>query len=207
MMGRAEENPVGLFGDPGVQPRHAVIERRADGYALKNLAVQAGTFINGSRVETAMLHDGDRIKISNYELSFRERAAAPGRLAEVQPRAPLGVAAPAPVTTSAGIPASAPEAARVSGGAAYLIAANGERIALRAGTGTQVGRALDNDIVVNDASVSRHHAVIEAVNGAFVVRDLGSQNGTWIRGERISQAPVGEGDVIKFGDTVYIFHG
>jgi ABC transport system ATP-binding/permease protein len=206
MMGRAEENPVGLFGDPGVQPRHAVIERRADGYALKNLAVQTGTFINGNRVETAVLHDGDRIKISNYELSFRERAGTPGRLAEVQPRVPLGVAAPAPVTASAATPPSAPDAARISAGAAYLIAANGERITLRAGTGTQVGRALDNDIVVNDASVSRHHAVIEALNGAFTVRDLGSQNGTWMRGERINQAPITEGDVIKFGDTIYTFH-
>jgi hypothetical protein len=57
MIGRAEENAVGLFGDPGVQPRHAVIERRADGYALKNLGVQEGTFVNGQRIETAELND------------------------------------------------------------------------------------------------------------------------------------------------------
>src|SRR5262249_27509632 len=46
-IGRAEENPVGLFGDPRVQPRHAVIERRGPDYVLKNLAVQDGSFVNG----------------------------------------------------------------------------------------------------------------------------------------------------------------
>ena len=48
--------------------------------------------------------------------------------------------------------------------------------------------------------------MIEALNGAYVVRDLGSQNGTWMRGERISQSPIGEGDAIKFGDAIYTFH-
>ncbi len=75
MIGRAEENAVGLFGDPGVQARHAVIERRAEGYVLKNLAVQAGTLLNGVRAETAPLHEADRITISNYELSFHLRPA------------------------------------------------------------------------------------------------------------------------------------
>ena len=58
-IGRAEENPVGLFGDPSVQRRHAIIERRGADYVIKNLAVQAGTFVNGNRVESVDLHDGD----------------------------------------------------------------------------------------------------------------------------------------------------
>src|SRR5713101_4288070 len=89
MVGRAEENAVGLFGDPGVQPRQAVIERRATGYALKNLAVQEGTFVNGQRIETTELHDGDRIRIGNYELSFHLRQGAQaGRLVTQRPSMP-----------------------------------------------------------------------------------------------------------------------
>ena len=51
-IGRAEENPVGLFGDPSVQARHAVIERRGADYVIRNLAVQEGTFVNGNRIES-----------------------------------------------------------------------------------------------------------------------------------------------------------
>ena len=77
-VGRAEENVVGLFGDSGVQPRHAVIERQGNDYVLKNLAVQQGVFVNGNRIETAALNEGDRIKISDYELSFHLKRASAG---------------------------------------------------------------------------------------------------------------------------------
>ncbi|MGA8794305.1 FHA domain-containing protein, partial [Candidatus Binatus sp.] len=72
-IGRAEENPVGLFGDPAVQPRHAVIERRGADYMIRNLAVQDGTFVNGNRIESVDLRDGDRINIGGYEILFHLR--------------------------------------------------------------------------------------------------------------------------------------
>src|SRR5439155_3918518 len=75
-IGRAEENPVGLFGDPAVQARHAVIERRGVDYVIRNLAVQDGTFVNGNRVETVDLHDGDRIGIGGYEMVFHLRGTS-----------------------------------------------------------------------------------------------------------------------------------
>lgn len=201
MIGRAEENPVGLFGDPGVQPRHAVIERRADGYALKNLAVQAGTLVNGTRVETIDLHDGDRIRMGNYELSFHLRQGA----ASAHPAAPVRSAPSQPATVP---PAAVQTAHAVAPAAAgpYLLAADGARLAIRASTTTQIGRALDNDIVLNDASVSRHHATIEARNGSFTLRDLGSQNGTWLHGGRITEAALDDGDALKLGDAVLTFH-
>src|ERR1700688_1625359 len=77
-LGRAEENVVGLFGDPGVQARHAVIERNGNSYQLKNLAVQQGVFVNGTRIETAVLNEGDRIRVSDYELSFHLKRAGAG---------------------------------------------------------------------------------------------------------------------------------
>ena len=200
MIGRAEENPVGLFGDPGVQPRHAVIERRADGYALKNLAVQAGTLVNGNRVETVDLHDGDRIRISNYELSFHLRQGAEA--------AHLATPGPSAAGPTASVQAAAPAAATAgpAGAGPHLIAIDGARFSIRAAATTQIGRALDNDIVLNDASVSRHHAVVEARNGAFTLRDLGSQNGTWLHGQRISEATLGDGDALKLGDAIFTFH-
>jgi len=220
MVGRAEENAVGLFGDPGVQPRHAVIERRAAGYALKNLAVQEGTFVNGQRIETTELHDGDRIRIGNYELSFHERQGAQAaRLATqhasmrtVEPmRTPphsssSGASADAAASAGAAQSSMAAGANAASANSPCLLGSSGERFPLRIGAATTLGRALDNDIVVNHASVSRHHASIEARNGAFRLRDLGSQNGTYVGAERVTEAPIADGDKVKLGDAAFTFH-
>jgi pSer/pThr/pTyr-binding forkhead associated (FHA) protein len=214
MIGRAEENAVGLFGDPGVQPRHAVIERRTTGYALKNLAVQEGTFVNGQRIETAELHDGDRIRIGNYELSFHQRQGAQGaRLAAQRPpmrmAEPMRPAAATDAAASAGAAESSRAASATTAASAdgpCLLGSSGERFPLRIGTATTLGRALDNDIVVNHASVSRHHASIEARNGAFRLRDLGSQNGTYVGAERVTEAPIADGDKVKLGDAAFTFH-
>jgi pSer/pThr/pTyr-binding forkhead associated (FHA) protein len=190
-VGRAEENRVGLFGDPAVAPRHAVIEHRGDRYTIRNLAMQGGTFVNGNRIETAPLTEGDRLRIGAYELSFHLRN---------EPRA--GTAAgPHPA-----VPVTPPAAAQGAGGAPCLARATGERLPLRSDSPTRIGRALDNDIVLEDASVSRHHAVIEAHNGAHVLRDLGSQNGTWLAARRVSEAPLGSGDAIRLGDVNLTFH-
>jgi pSer/pThr/pTyr-binding forkhead associated (FHA) protein len=184
-IGRAEENPIGLFGDAGVRARHAVIERQGTNYSIRNLAVEEGTFVNGNRIETVALHDGDRIRIGDYEMSFHARAGAPRARASV---------------------ASAPRPAATAASQSYLSGLNGDRIPLRADTRNRLGRALDNDIVVNDASVSRHHAAIEATNGTFRLRDLGSQNGTFIGGDRITDAPLGNGDSLRIGDATFTFH-
>jgi len=196
-IGRAEENPVGLFGDPGVQPRHAVIERRPDGYVLRNLAVQAGTLVNGARAETVALHDADRIRIGDYELSFHLRSGARGASAAMQPMMarPSAAAAGGTATPSA------------AGAGAWLVSGKGERFGVRADATTQIGRALDNDIVVNEVSVSRHHAKIESRNGTFTMCDLESQNGTWVGGERVGETPLKDGDSVRFGDAVFTFHG
>jgi pSer/pThr/pTyr-binding forkhead associated (FHA) protein len=205
-IGRAEENPIGLFGDPGVQPRHAVITKNGANFTIRNLAVQEGTFVNGNRIETVELRDGDRIKISDYEMSFHSRAGASAASVGTM-RAPSPAA---PSHAPAGVGGSGPSATTTqaaANGPAYLAGHNGDRFALRPGATARIGRALDNDIVVTDASVSRHHAAIEAVNGNYKLRDLGSQNGTFIGGARITEAALGDGDAVKIGDAEFTFHG
>ncbi len=200
-VGRAEENVVGLFGDPGVQPRHAVIERQGNDYVLKNLAVQQGVFVNGHRIETAALNEGDRIKISDYELSFhlKRASAAPRRgvRQDGQPDSAPPTLAPAAVPPHAGRMATP-----------CLVDASGHRHELRPQGPTTLGRAIDNDIVVADASVSRRHATIVPQDGGFALRDLASQNGTFVRGQRIDGArQLANGDDVRLGDAPFVFHG
>jgi pSer/pThr/pTyr-binding forkhead associated (FHA) protein len=206
-IGRAEENPIGLFGDAGVQPRHAVISRQGGNYSIRNLAVQEGTFVNGNRIETVDLHDGDHIRISNYEMSFHSRAGANAPvLGTVRAPRPAPASSTVP-SAGTGLPPSTPAPSIATAGSeVYLAGANGDRFAVRPGVATRIGRALDNDIVVSDASVSRHHATIEASNGSYRLRDLGSQNGTYVGGERITEAPLGSGAAVRIGDAVFTFH-
>jgi pSer/pThr/pTyr-binding forkhead associated (FHA) protein len=62
-----------------------------------------------------------------------------------------------------------------------------------------VGRGLDNDVVLEDASVSRHHAELVRQSGHTEIRDLGSKNGTWINARRITVSPISPGDQVAFG--------
>ena len=77
-----------------------------------------------------------------------------------------------------------------AGSDAYLQASDGQRYPLPSGAVTRLGRALDNDVVINHASVSRHHAAIEGNGDGYRVRDLGSQNGTYVDGQPVTDAPV-----------------
>jgi SARP family transcriptional regulator, regulator of embCAB operon len=87
--------------------------------------------------------------------------------------------------------------------AAALRAADGQRYAL-AGPATRIGRNSDNDVVLSDVKVSRHHAVITASGTAFVITDLGSVNGVRVRGERIDpSAELFDGDRIRIGDQEF----
>jgi pSer/pThr/pTyr-binding forkhead associated (FHA) protein len=210
-LGRAEENTVGLFGDPGVQARHAIISHNGDIYTLKNLAVQSGTLVNDNRIETIQLHDGDRLKMSNYELTFHLRSdvrSHQSARADAPSVTEIYASGNSTVTRTA-TPASPPavSVAPPTTASAYLRGAGGEQFSLRSGVTTRIGRALDNDIVINDRSVSRHHASIEYRNGGFVLRDLGSQNGTWLGGQQVTEAPLGGGDALRLGDARFTFHG
>jgi hypothetical protein len=64
-----------------------------------------------------------------------------------------------------------------------------------------IGRASDNDVIVDDPMVSRHHCQLKLQHGAYSFTDLGSRNGSSVNGQPVSQVALGPGDVIRIGDT------
>jgi pSer/pThr/pTyr-binding forkhead associated (FHA) protein len=68
---------------------------------------------------------------------------------------------------------------------------------------TTLGRDITNDIVINDPEVSRHHLRIARTADGCSLEDLGSTNGTFVNGQRISGSrPLNNGDMIGLGETV-----
>jgi len=71
------------------------------------------------------------------------------------------------------------------------------------GDGVVVGRE-GCEVVLPDPEVSRRHAELTVVDDLPTVTDLGSTNGTWVNGRRITApTPIGPGDVLRFGNTVW----
>lgn len=64
-----------------------------------------------------------------------------------------------------------------------------------------VGRSEESDIFLLDPSVSRKHAIVAVEEGAPVVRDLSSTNGTFVNGDRVKDRRLVEGDEVTFGKT------
>jgi pSer/pThr/pTyr-binding forkhead associated (FHA) protein len=69
-----------------------------------------------------------------------------------------------------------------------------------------IGRSTDNQIVFASDSVSRHHALITFSGGVYVLRDLGSKNGTRVNGQPLSgEHPLNNEDKVAFGDIKLTF--
>lgn len=64
---------------------------------------------------------------------------------------------------------------------------------------TTIGRSDDSDILLDDVSVSRHHALIERAEGEWWVSDVGSLNGIYLNRARAERAALGDGDELQVG--------
>ena len=97
---------------------------------------------------------------------------------------------------------------RLADGTALLIstrgAVSGSRYLLDEDEIT-VGRDPRADILLDDSTVSRAHAVFRRMNGAFTVVDAGSLNGTYVNRQRIDHAQLKNGDEIMIGKFRLVF--
>lgn len=71
---------------------------------------------------------------------------------------------------------------------------------------TTAGRSTQADIFLDDVTVSRKHAEFVREGGTFVVRDIGSLNGTYVNRTRIDQAALRAGDEVQIGKFRMMFH-
>jgi pSer/pThr/pTyr-binding forkhead associated (FHA) protein len=167
--------------DAEVSRRHAVIRPTGDSVEISDLGSANGTFVNGERIRDArLLEDGDVVRIGQTSL-FVEVPLPPGR------------AMPTVMTPMLGRPA--------------LVVASGSLAGERFEIDSELSLGREGtDIVLDDREVSRRHGIVRPADGAAEIADLGSANGTFVNGERISAARrLVDGDIVRIGQTLLNF--
>jgi len=70
-----------------------------------------------------------------------------------------------------------------------------------------IGRDANNGVAINDAEVSRKHAKLSLHGSAYVIQDLGSTNGSFVNGQRVTGTQVlNPGDTVSFGENIVLMY-
>lgn len=87
----------------------------------------------------------------------------------------------------------------------WLIDAGGRQFSIEQTRSLQIGRDSSNGVVLNDTSVSRAHAEIFFRGGVARVRDLGSSNGTFVDGARVTDSGLSDGQHLRIGSVGFTY--
>ena len=88
----------------------------------------------------------------------------------------------------------------------YLAIPDGDGVVvLRLGRLTRIGRRPASDIVLDDATVSRRHAIVLERDGQSVIADDRSRNGVFVNGRRVSESRLHHGDEVRIGRRIMRF--
>jgi DNA-binding NtrC family response regulator len=184
-IGRDPECDVSL-PDPTLSRIQAVIERRGEAFHLVDRSGR-GTRVSGREVREVGLGDGAEIALGTWRVLFRASAAGP-----VDETRSGGGTAVRPAAAEPGAPPPARLRVRAGGR---------ERTVPVTSAGVVVGKDPTCDAPVDDPFVSTRHLRIDPEGGRWILRDLGSTNGTFISGARVARAELPLGAPIHLGDA------
>ena len=176
-----------------VSRAHARLKPGPGGWVLEDLGSRNGLYERGERVRTVRVNSPTSIRLGHPDR---------GPLLELIPSSSTPPKAPprqAFLTTRAN--PSPPNGAHLDPTTRWDLG-QPDAVHRIGASAVRIGRTPDNDIVVDDLSVSRSHAAVRGnpVQG-FRLLDLGSHNGTFLNGRRVAEAPLREYDLIGVGHT------
>jgi hypothetical protein len=157
--------------------------------------------ISDPRVE---LHEDARVRVGTIRVDARFVDIEPERKAALEQALEEGTR-----HLRLGTPSSPGRRASTSTAPAWLEDPSGRRFLLDPEDGVvRIGRALDNDVVLPDLSVSRYHAQMRWHGRGWVISDLESTNGTFVADERVgtSPQPLLSASVLRLGGQELRFH-
>ncbi|MCA9320562.1 MAG: FHA domain-containing protein, partial [Planctomycetes bacterium] len=168
--------------------RHCRVVKEDDAWFVEDLGSSNGTRVNGRKVTKFELQDGDEIQVGIARMRFLS--------SDVEDAPPIS-----------GSSDEIELEISLDDDACWLAFTNGpragERIPLQ-GRCT-IGRRSTNTLVLEEKGVSGSHTEVHPENGGWRVRDAGSTNGTLVNGEKIVEADLEPGDIIKVGIVEFLF--
>lgn len=172
-----------VIDDARVSWHHAVLRPEDDHWTLEDENSTNGTYADGRRVHEWGVGPGSVIRFGSA--SEGPCAVLVGRSVRA-PERPSAVSMPGLTGTFRQPTAVRPLPTRT----------------------VRIGRADDNDLVIDDLVVSRHHAELRALpDGTYEIVDLGSHNGTYLNGGPVTRAPIGPGDIVGIGHSAFCLVG
>lgn len=202
-IGRSADNDV-VVDDPLVSRHHARISQQNGQYVIVDSGSSNGTVVNGNKVQTQVLSPGAVIKLGDSELLYQgpaiKSSPQPVKAAEPVRDVVSDVAAPG----QGGLPTKTVFGKRPAPVMAWLAVRSGPlkgKTFDLAGASATIGRGSSNDIQLDDAGVSRNHAVLGFKNGKFTVLDAGIASGTLVNDENLARGTLQGGGTLTVGDT------
>lgn len=175
-----------VIDDSRVSWHHAVLHPVDGHWTVQDEDSTNGTYAEGHRVRTWDVGPGSVIRFGNP--ADGPRATLVGRTppAPARPARPSAVSMPSATGTFRQPTSVRPLPART----------------------VRIGRAPDNDLVVDDLIVSRRHAELRSLDGGgYEIADLGSHNGTYLNGRPVDRAPLAPGDIVGIGHSAFCLVG
>lgn len=182
-IGRAPEADVCLE-NPRVSRDQAVLEPTPAGWVLVNHS-RNGMFVNGQRVERLTVQQPVTVLLGSLNS---------GETMQLSP-----IAADPPAVRPRGGVAGAGGDDRPGRREETTIARSPTAVHSIDQVTVTIGRAPENTLVLEDLLVSRRHAVLRRSGSQWELVDLGSANGTYVNGARISRAVIGPDDIVGIG--------
>lgn len=197
-LGRANTNDIVLY-DVRISRNHAWLECGEGGVVIVDMGSSNGTRVNGVRIERAALKPGDTISLGSQQLKFlvADRSEDLG-MTVIDTQLHLDQ-----TINEEFLPVEINETSTPS-----LVVFTGDRtwrIDLDDQDHAMIGRDDTCAVYLPAPNVSRQHAEVQRKGDAFVLKDLGSANGTFHRGEKIQHHILSDGDVFRVGPAQIIF--
>ncbi len=200
-IGRAQDNDI-VVNNLSLSRRHAEVHRRGFGYELIDRGSQNGVYVNDQRLEgPRMLEDNDVVTLGTYTFVFGADPlpeVAAGRRSSAEP-ADEPTPPPARMEPATPIPALGPSSVPM-----VLLTFNElelQRFVLEEDE-CLIGRAKECDVQITERRLSRRHCLLfQDDAGNWLVKDLGSQNGTFVNRRRVRDSQLlRHGDVLNFAE-------
>ncbi|MGW1142530.1 FHA domain-containing protein [Streptomyces zhihengii] len=175
-----------VIDDARVSWHHAVLHAEDGHWTVHDEDSTNGTYAEGHRVRTWDIGPGSVIRFGNPADGPRATLVGRAPPRPAAPARPSAVSMPAATGTFRQPTSVRPLPART----------------------VRIGRSPDNDLVVDDLTVSRHHAELRSLDaGGYEIADLGSHNGTYLNGRPVDVAPLGQGDILGIGHSAFCLVG